>query len=210
MKNFITLINLCILFLITAILTPSRDSSKRHQYNKGDESEVSTEVWTASVPDNESHTASGKLPAKDISLNKRDETFLTSLAENISNNIGIATIAEQRGTTREIKTFGSTLVKDQSEILSDLKKLAALKSLDFPVASPSYTEAVGDIKEMHGKSFDRKFIKMMLFDQKKYARDFERATQSHDADIQVFATKHLPVIQSHLVQLKSMNKSFGF
>jgi hypothetical protein len=50
----------------------------------------------------------------------------------------------------------------------------------------------------------------MLFDQKKYARDFERAAQSNDPDIQVFATKYLPVVQSHLVQIKSMKKPFGF
>lgn len=209
MKNFITLINLCIIVVVTTIFTPSRNSSDKRNAFKNNEQTASAEVWTASTPALKPYTASARTLERKISLSKRDETFLITAAERMLSNIDIARLAEQRGTTRAIKSYGETLVKDQSEILVELKKLAALKSMDFPTNIRD-SEATNDIKEIHGKSFDRKFIKMMLFDQKKYARDFERAAQSNDPDIQVFATKYLPVIQSHLIQIKSMKKPFGF
>lgn len=206
MKNFITLINLCLIFVITTIFTPSRNSSE-NQDGFGNNEQASSKTWTASTPVIKSFTAAASQSEHKIYLNKWDETFLIATAENILNNIGVAKMAEQRGTTRDVKSYGTTLVKDQSEILAELRKLATLKAISFP-ADAEYSDAKDALKDIHGESFDRKFMKMILFDQKRYAKDFERAVQSNDPDIQVFATKYLPVIRSHLVQIKSMKKTF--
>ncbi|HYI78569.1 MAG TPA: DUF4142 domain-containing protein, partial [Chryseolinea sp.] len=61
-----------------------------------------------------------------------------------------------------------------------------------------------DLKEVHGKSFDKKFIRMMIIDHKRDLKKFEKATRSTDADIQVFATKYLPYVQSHLQKIKAL------
>ena len=97
------------------------------------------------------------------------------------------------------------MVNDQTEMLHEIKKLAALKNIKVPdELGPEKAEGLRELKEVHGKSFDKKFIKMMIIDHKRDVKKFERATRSADADVQVFATKYLPYVQSHLDKIKAL------
>ena len=91
------------------------------------------------------------------------------------------------------------MVNDQTEMLHEIKKLAVLKNVPVPTGlGPDKAEGLKALKDVHGKSFDKKFIKMMTIDHKRDVKKFERATRSSDADVQVFATRYLPYVQSHL------------
>ncbi len=115
-------------------------------------------------------------------------------------------IAQQKSTTKDLKSYGTLMVKDQTEMLHEIKKLAALKNIKVPEAlGPDKAERLRDLKEVHGESFDKKFIKMMKVDHKRDVKKFERATQSRDADVQVFATRYLPYVQSHLQRIRGLN-----
>ena len=63
-----------------------------------------------------------------------------------------------------------------------------------------------DLRKAHGKAFDKKFIRMMIIDHKRDIVKLEKATRSNDADVQVFATKYLPVVEGHLVKIKALKK----
>jgi putative membrane protein len=67
-------------------------------------------------------------------------------------------------------------------------------------------EGLNDLRKVHGKSFDKKFIKMMIIDHNRDIKKLERAVLYGDPDIQVFATKYLPIVQSHLDQIKALKK----
>ncbi len=45
---------------------------------------------------------------------------------------------------------------------------------------------------------------MMTIDHKRDVKKFERATRSRDADVQVFATRYLPYVQSHLERIRGL------
>jgi putative membrane protein len=47
---------------------------------------------------------------------------------------------------------------------------------------------------------------MMILDHKRDVRTFEKATKSNDADVKLFATKYLPVVQSHLEKIRTLKK----
>ena len=132
--------------------------------------------------------------------------FITEMAEARLMDLEEGKIAQQKSTTKELKSYGTLMVNDQTEMLHEIKKLAARKNVSLPSAlGPDKAEGLKALKEVHGKSFDKKFIKMMIVDHKRDVKKFEQATQSRDADVQVFATRYLPYVQSHLQRIRSLN-----
>jgi len=133
------------------------------------------------------------------------EKFISEMAEARLMDLEEGKIAQQRSTTKDLKSYGTLMVNDQTEMLLEIKKLAALKNIKVPdELGPDKTEGLRELKEVHGESFDKKFIKMMTIDHKRDVKKFERATRSDDADVQVFATKYLPYVQSHLDKLRGL------
>jgi len=133
------------------------------------------------------------------------EKFIREMAEARLMDLEEGKVAQQRSTTKDLKSYGRLMVHDQTEMLREIKKLAALKNIKVPDAlGPDKAEGLRELKEVHGESFDKKFIKMMTIDHKRDVKKFERATRSADADVQVFATKYLPYVQSHLDKIKAL------
>jgi predicted outer membrane protein len=115
-------------------------------------------------------------------------------------------IAQQQGNLKGVKDHGSAMVASQNQMLTDLKKIATNKSVITSADMPDNFYALEDLRQLHGESFDKKFVKKMLYNYKRSVRDFERATRSQDADIQVFATKYLPVVKAQYAEIKSLKK----
>jgi len=133
------------------------------------------------------------------------EKFINEMAEARMLDLEEGKVAQQRSTTKDLKLYGTLMVNEQTEMLREIKKLAALKNIKVPDAlGPDKTEALTELKEVHGESFDKKFIKVMTIDHKRDVKKFERATRSADADVQVFATKYLPYVQSHLDKIRGL------
>jgi putative membrane protein len=120
-------------------------------------------------------------------------------------NLEEGKIAQQRSTTKDLKSYGTLMVNDQTEMLREIEKLADLKNVSLPSElGPDKAAGLMDLKGVHGKSFDKKFIKMMTIDHKRDVKRLEHATRSSDADVQVFATRYLPYIQSHLEKIRAL------
>jgi len=113
----------------------------------------------------------------------------------------------QRSTSKNLKEYGDLMMKDQSRMLEELKIIADRKQVKLPSdLSQEKAEGLADLKKEHGTSFDKKFVKMMILDHKRDVKKFEKATKSDDADIKLFATKYLPVVQSHLDKIRTLKK----
>jgi putative membrane protein len=208
MKNVITIINLAILFAITSIFDQSEriETNKRIDYNH-------VAVADSNVVQASDNTGTMKSDftiwsSKWDNDNTTDEVltdFLVEMTQARILELEQGKTATQRATTRPLKDYGSLIVNDQSEMLASLKKLAGRKKIDIPTELESERlEALADLKKVHGESFDKKFIKRMIADHKRDVKKLERATRSGDADLQVFATRYLPVVQSHLDQARAL------
>lgn len=191
MKNFLIIINLSILVGILTIFSTSDKNSPNTRPSPIVSKKATQSGFTAK-------------------LRPRDETvmeFLMEAAEARMMDLEEGKIAQQRSTSKNLKEYGTLMVKDQSEMLLELKKIAQQKNISLPqTLSEGKAEGLADLKEVHGKSFDKKFIKMMIIDHKRDIKKFENAAASKDADIQVFATKYLPVLQEHLDRIRSLKK----
>jgi putative membrane protein len=201
MKNLIILINIAVMIGIAAIFT-DHDSLKPEGSNK-DKNNVSERPGKIrnSLPSD-----FAVLSEDEQAKSETDESnFIREMAEARMMDLEEGKVAQQRCTTKDLKLYGALMVNDQTEMLREIKKLAALKNIKLPDGlGPDKAEGLKELKEVHGKSFDKKFIKMMTIDHKRDVKKFERATRSSDADVQVFATKYLPYVQSHLDRIKSL------
>jgi putative membrane protein len=202
MKNLIILINLTIIIGIAAIFTgPASEPGDAKRNEKGIAS-ASAELRTTRGSD---FTTLSSNPA---TASKSDEfvaRFIAEMAEARMMDLEEGKIAQQKSTTRDLKSYGTLMVNDQTEMLRELKKLAALKDVTLPSElGNDKADGLQDLRDVHGKDFDKKFVKMMIIDHKRDVKKFEQATRSSDADVQVFATKYLPYIQSHLEKIRSL------
>ena len=203
MKNLITIINLSIIIGITTILT---QSDKGTQNGK---SATEAASYHANVNDRINSDFIAATPAtKKSSINERVAEFLQEMTDARLMDLEEGKIASQRSTTRSLKDYGKLIVKDQSKMLDELKKIAELKNVTIPTRlGTDKAEGLNDLRKVHGKSFDKKFIKMMIIDHNRDIKKLERAVLYGDPDIQVFATKYLPIVQSHLDQIKALKKN---
>lgn len=201
MKNIIILINIAIIAGIAAIFTDPESAERPDaKQSKSEVIDISAEMKPTAQ--------SNFISAKDVTAETTDEfvtEFITDMAEARLMDLEEGKMAQQRSTSRDLKSYGTLMVNDQTEMLNEIKKLAALKGVALPSSLGKQKEkGLNDLKEVHGKSFDKKFIKMMIIDHKRDVKKFERATRSTDADIQVFATRYLPYVESHLQKIKAL------
>jgi putative membrane protein len=204
LKNLIIVINIIIILGIAAIFAD-------HETSKTDVSKLNSGKVTSEG------TKTKKLMSSDVAILSRAsgtsseadefvEEFITEMAEARLMDLEEGKIAQQKSTTKELKSYGTLMVNDQTEMLQEIKKLAARKGVSLPsTLGPDKAEGLKTLREVHGKSFDKKFIKMMIVDHKRDVKKFERAAKSSDADVQVFATRYLPYVQSHLQRIRSLN-----
>lgn len=207
MKNLITIINLSIIIGITIIFTRS-DQTK--QDGTAQITNTGSGVHPAEIKNTikSDFTADVQAAKEKTTIDEATVGFIKEMAEARLMDLEEGKAAEQRSTTRALKDYGSLMVADQTKMLDELQKIAELKNVEIPAwLGPEKAEGLKDLKKMHGKSFDKKFIRMMIIDHKRDVQEFEKATQSGDADIQVFATKYLPVVQSHLEKIKTLKKN---
>jgi putative membrane protein len=203
MKNLIILINIGIIIGIVTIFTDNESSKTDVSMNSGNfavdaakKNKVVSSDFTALSKD--SNTKSG--------VDEFVKEFITEMAETRLKDLEEGKIAQQKSTTKELKSYGTLMVNDQTEMLQEIKKLAARKNVSVPsTLGPDNAEGLKALMDVHGKSFDKKFIKMMIIDHKRDVKKLERATRSSDADVQVFATRYLPYVQSHLQRIKSLD-----
>ena len=201
MKNLITIINLCILIGITTILTQS---------DKLSQTENSHQKESKALPYPREVAIKSEFPPKENRSTNADAIVaehLQLLTDGRLLDLEEGKTALQRSTTRQLKDYGALMVKDQTNMLIDLKKIAERKQVSLPTwLSREKADELSDLKSVHGKAFDEKFMKMMILDHKRDIKLLEKASLTGDADMQVFATKYLPVVKSHLDKIKALKK----
>jgi putative membrane protein len=141
---------------------------------------------------------------KDL-VDKDVAEFLVKATEGRLMNINEGKLAVLKGSTSEVRNYGQLMVRDQSTILDEIKKLADDRNITLPDGvSDKKREGQMDLSEEAGKDFDEKFIKMMNTGLEYDIKLFEKAKFIDDNAITDFAKKYLSLIQSHLEKLEAV------
>ncbi len=137
--------------------------------------------------------------------NKASAGFLVDAADARMMGMKEGREAVKKGTSPEIRNYGRLMVKDQTALLSQIRKLAAAEKITLPTQiSNSKKEGFSQLAELSGEDFDRRFIKMMIIDHERDVKEFKDAQSTSNKAIASFATAKLPVIQTHLDKINAI------
>jgi putative membrane protein len=131
---------------------------------------------------------------------ENDAQFLVNAAENNLEQIQLGQLAQQKGSTTQVKELGKTMEDAHTKSQNDLTALAKSKMITIP-NSPidDAQDAYKDLNEKTGDDFDEAYADMMVSKHEDAIEVFEEAsTDSYDADIKNWATATLPVLRTHL------------
>jgi putative membrane protein len=135
-----------------------------------------------------------------------DALFVKKAGAGGLTEVQLGQLAEQNGSSQEVKDFGAKMVADHGKINDNLKAIAAKDSLTLPDKPTADQQALIDkLTKETGKEFDTHYIHAMvkahLGDKALFAQEAQGAK---NADLAQFAQASLPVIEEHLSMIQSI------
>jgi putative membrane protein len=135
-----------------------------------------------------------------------DRHFLVKAAEGGMTEVELGQIAQQKASSQDVKQFGARMVDDHSKADTELKGIAQQQGVSIPTKLDArHQAAVDKLSKLSGADFDRAYVNDMVKDHQADEAEFQKAsTSAQDPQVKDFASKTLPVIQSHLADIQSI------
>ncbi len=146
--------------------------------------------------------------AQKAGVSKDDTEFMNKAALGGMYEVEAGKLAESKGASGEVKSYGGMLQKDHGAANEELKALASKKGVALPTAlDPKHQKKLDKLSKE--KKFDKEFIKEVgLDDHKTDIGLFEKASKkADDADVKAFAAKTLPTLKAHREHADMLKKS---
>ena len=122
------------------------------------------------------------------SLSDKDKTFMKKAAKGGMMEVAMGQVAEQKGQSEDVKSFGKRMVTDHAKANDELKAIASKKGVQLPSKEHS----------MKWTS-DKAYIDAMVKDHEKDLAEFkEEASSGSDPDVKKFADDTAKIVQEHL------------
>ena len=131
---------------------------------------------------------------------ENDAQFLVNAAENNLEQIQLGQLAQQKGSTTQVKELGKMMEDAHTKSQNDLTALAQRKSIIIPTSATDDTrDTYEDLNEKTGVDFDEAYADKMVNQHEDAIEIFETATtDSYDADIKNWAIATLPELRTNL------------
>jgi len=144
--------------------------------------------------------------AQNNKVDSASKKFLTTAIEGDLAEIDVGKLAQQKGQSEDVKSFGQQLVKDHSEHKDKAIALAKQLGVD-PPTGPSVAQKATylKLKLLSGASFDRSFANSMVKDHQADIEDYQKQTAKNDPT-GPFAKETLPTLQKHLKMAQSVQE----
>jgi putative membrane protein len=126
--------------------------------------------------------------SKSSSLSSKDKTFMHKAAKGGMMEVAMGRLAEQKGQSEDVKSFGKRMVTDHSKANDELKSIAEKKGVKLASKEPS-----------EKWSSDKAYMDMMVKDHEKDLAEFQdEANNGSDPDVKKFADDTAKVVKEHL------------
>jgi putative membrane protein len=138
---------------------------------------------------------------------KSDTTFLTDAIQINLAEISVGDLAQQKGGSDDVRSFGKMLVDDHTASNTKATSLAQANGVT-PPTEPNATDKKkhDELEKLSGAEFDREFSKAMVKGHEEAIGKFEAASKGDD-DVAKFAQETLPTLQKHLKTAQSLASS---
>ncbi|MGE5419376.1 MAG: DUF4142 domain-containing protein [Chloroflexota bacterium] len=135
------------------------------------------------------------------------EDFVKEAAIGGLMEVELGRYVEQNAANARVKNFGSMMVRDHSKANDELKSIASQKNIQLPASmDEKHMNSVNDLKKKKGAELDKDYMSDMVDDHEKDVDKFRKQSEDgKDPEIKAFATKTLPVLQTHLDSAKSIH-----
>ena len=152
-----------------------------------------------------------------------DIAFVHKAVMSDSVEIALGKLAEERTSNSQVKDFAADMVKDHGKSSKDLRD-AAGSARNFPTElDKEHLAIVKKLSKLNGDAFDREYVRVMVKEHEKAAKLLsgkagqQVASRSEtggpnvkeDNAINEWASKTLPVVQSHLQKAKELQRSLS-
>lgn len=144
----------------------------------------------------------------DDSNRERDADFAVKAADGGMMEVALGRLAQTKGSTAEVRTFGGNMVTDHSAANAELKALAAQKNITLPdTLSQDKQDKYNDLAKKSGMDFDKAYIDFMVDDHKDDIDEFQKeADKGNDPELKNWASQKLPTLRHHLMMAEDAQK----
>jgi putative membrane protein len=138
-------------------------------------------------------------------MKSADTKFATDAAQGGMAEVQLGQLAAQKASNADVKAFGQHMIDDHTKANDELKSVAEKEGMTLPTSlDPKDQALMSKLQNLSGPAFDKAYMKAMVSDHEKDVKEFQKeANDGKDPQLKDFASKTLPVLQSHLDMAKS-------
>jgi len=131
---------------------------------------------------------------------RRDAQFLVNAAEIYMEEIGLAKLAQEKGTTSPIKELGRTMEQDHQNSQDELTSLAKRKKITIPnTITDQGDDSYRLLHQKTGDDFNESYVKLMVEKHEDAISLFDKASDKcKDKQIREWAGSKLVVLRRDL------------
>jgi putative membrane protein len=140
-----------------------------------------------------------------------DKHFVSEALKGGQAEVQMGQLAEQKGNSSDVKSFGRRMVKDHTKMGDQMKSVASEQGITSPTSPTIMQQA--EIKKLMGLSgddFDQEYIKAMVKDHESDLNEFKKEAQSGtSAKVKNAASQGATVISEHLAMIRQVAQAHG-
>ncbi|HBT32165.1 MAG TPA: DUF305 domain-containing protein [Pusillimonas sp.] len=151
----------------------------------------------------------GNVQQGETQLVQEDQTFLENATQGSYAEIEGSRLAQEKGSSKEVKDFAAMMIKDHSKMIEEVSALATEKDYEVPnEPSVMQTAEITALKALSGDAFDAMYINRIgVASHEATVQMFEEAArQAKDPDVKALAAKTLPKLREHLEMARKINQ----
>ena len=131
--------------------------------------------------------------------------FITDAIQGNLSEQKVGELAEQRGASEGVRSFGAMLKKDHATANRSAEQAAQALGVTPPSQPNAKEKAIyAKLSKLQGDKFDKEFIKDMLDDHKKDVSKYEKQASSSNATVAQYAKQTLPDLRKHLETVQNL------
>jgi putative membrane protein len=130
-----------------------------------------------------------------------DRTFLLDAMEGNKAESDLATLAQQKASSAQVKEYAQMLQKDHGAANAKLKSIAGESGAanNEPALKPAHTQLQQRLSKLEGAAFDKAYMAEMVKEHEKDVQKYQQASTSlQHAGLKSYATETLPTLKQHL------------
>jgi putative membrane protein len=144
--------------------------------------------------------------AEKSTVSTADTAFVMKAAQGGMTEVQLGQLAADKGTSQDVKDFGSKMVTDHGKANDELKSISSSKGITVPDKLDTKHQAMVDkLNGMSGAAFDKAYVHAMVAAHKKDDALFTKeASSGQDADVKAFAAKIDETVKMHLSMIQDI------